>query len=184
MAKNINNSVFDDATKLKLNIFGECFEEWLPVFSNDLYTKSVYVFDFFAGSGKDAEANLGSPLILLNKAKGKDRQYYLKAKKEIKFFFNEGNEEKSLKLQQNVNKYIVNCKQEYECSDCIYPYTINNYDFQDIFSNQSILNILNDKDIGKFILLDQYGFKQINEGIFRKLISFPKTDFFLFHLRL
>ena len=180
MAKNINNSAFDDATKLKLDIFGECFEEWLPVFSNDLYTKAVYVFDFFAGSGKDAEANSGSPLVLLNKAKGKDRQYCLKAKKEIKFFFNEGIEEKSLELQHNVDEYIAKCKQENKCSECIYPYAIKNHDFKDVFSNQSILNILNDKSLGKFILLDQYGFKQINDDIFKKLISFPKTDFIFF----
>ena len=59
MAKNINKTAFDDATKLKLDIFGESFEEWLPVFNNDLYTKKVYVFDFFAGSGTDIENNYG-----------------------------------------------------------------------------------------------------------------------------
>lgn len=180
MGKDINKSIFDDATKLKLNIFGECFEEWFPVFLHSPWYKELYVFDFFAGSGKDAEANSGSPLVLLNKAKGKERQYCLKAKKEIKFFFNEGIGKKSLELQQNVDEYIKNCKQENKCIDCIYSYTIKNYDFQDIFSNQSILNILNDKKLGKFILLDQYGFKQINEEIFRKLISFPKTDFIFF----
>lgn len=180
MAKNINKTVFDDATKLKLDIFGECFKEWLPVFNNTPFIKAVYVFDFFAGSGKDLDNNLGSPLILLDKAKGKKRQYCLKAKKEIKFFFNEGIEEKSKELQQNVDEYIANCKQENKCDDCIYPYTIKNYNFQDIFSNQSILNILNDRNLGKFILLDQYGFKQINGDIFQKIISFPKTDFIFF----
>ena len=35
MAKNINKSVFDEASKLKLEIFGESFEEWLPVFIYD-----------------------------------------------------------------------------------------------------------------------------------------------------
>ncbi len=75
MAKNINKSVFDDSTQLKLGIFGECFEEWLPVFNNDQFTSKVYVFDFFAGSGTDTENNMGSPLILLDKAKGKNRKY-------------------------------------------------------------------------------------------------------------
>lgn len=180
MAKNINKSAFDDATKLKLDIFGECFEEWFPVFNNDLYTKKVYVFDLFAGSGKDLDNNLGSPLILLDKAKGRERQYCLNAKKKIKFFFNEGIQEKSIELQQNVEQHIKKCKQENNCADCIYHYTIENYDFQNIFSNNSILNILNNKDFGKFILLDQYGFKEINETIFKQLITFPKTDFIFF----
>jgi len=47
MGKDINKSVFDEATKLKLDIFGECFEEWLPVFNYNNYTQAVYVFDFF-----------------------------------------------------------------------------------------------------------------------------------------
>ena len=38
MAKNINKKAFDKATKLKLKIFGESFEEWLPVFIHDRYT--------------------------------------------------------------------------------------------------------------------------------------------------
>ncbi|MCK4531127.1 MAG: three-Cys-motif partner protein TcmP, partial [Candidatus Marinimicrobia bacterium] len=180
MAKNINNSVFDEATKLKLDIFGECFEEWLPVFNNDFYTNAVYVFDLFAGSGKDSNNEAGSPLVLLNKAKGKERKYCLKAKKEIIFLFNEGVKEKSTELKQNIIQYIDNCKKENNCTQCIYKYFVHNYKFQDVFSNPIIVNILNDKALGKFVLLDQYGFKEIDEKVFNQLISFPKTDFIFF----
>ena len=180
MAKDINNSVFDDATKLKLDIFGECFEEWLPVFNSDFYTNAVYVFDFFAGSGKDSNNELGSPLVLLNRAKGKERKYCLKAKKEIIFLFNESVKEKSAELKQNIIQYIEKCKHENKCSSCIYKYTVQNYKFQDIFLNPGIVDILNDKTLGKFVLLDQYGFKEINEDVFKQLISFPKTDFIFF----
>lgn len=31
MGKDINKSVFDEASLLKLDKFGECFEEWLSV---------------------------------------------------------------------------------------------------------------------------------------------------------
>ncbi len=107
MAKNINKTVFDDATKLKLDIFGECFEEWLPVFNYDRYTKKIYVFDFFAGSGTDDDKNYGSPLILLDKAKGKERKYCLNAKKEINFIFNESIKNKSIELKVNVKNYVT-----------------------------------------------------------------------------
>lgn len=180
MAKNINKSAFDDATKLKLNIFGECFEEWLPVFNNDLYTKKVYIFDFFAGSGTDAENNLGSPLILLDKAKGKDRKYCLKAQKEIKFIFNEGLKDKSIELGENVENYIRNCKIQNNCNDCVYDYKIENFNFKEFFFDQQINSILKNNEYGKFILLDQYGFKEIDDEIFKQLISFPKTDFIFF----
>jgi len=180
MAKNINDKPFDDATKLKLNIFGECFEEWLPVFNNDIYTNEVYIFDFFAGSGTDIEKYPGSPLVLLEKAKGKDQQYCSKAKKKITFIFNEGLKDKSLELEENVNRYIEECKRKNNCTGCVYNYSVLNYDFKDIFENFEIRNILENKSIGKFVLLDQYGFKEIDENIFRKLISFPKTDFIFF----
>jgi len=180
MAKNINKYSFDEATKLKLGIFGECFEEWLPVFNNDIFTKKVYVFDFFAGSGTDIESNLGSPLILLDKAKGKDRKYCLKTQKEIIFIFNEAIQEKSIELKENVDNYIAKCKFKNNCENCVYDYRIENFDFKDIFSDSKINAILTNKEIGKFILLDQYGFKEIHDDIFKQLISFPKTDFIFF----
>jgi hypothetical protein len=31
MRKNINKKPFDEATNKKLEIFGECFREWLPI---------------------------------------------------------------------------------------------------------------------------------------------------------
>ncbi len=180
MAKDINKTVFDEATKLKLDIFGECFEEWLPVFNNDLYTKAVYVFDFFAGSGKDVENNPGSPLVLLEKAKGTNRKYCLNAKKEIGFLFNEGELDKSEELNQNIIQFIEQCKKDNKCNGCIYQYKVENYNFQDMFSNLGITNVFLNKDFGKFILLDQYGFSQIDEQIFSQLISYPKTDFIFF----
>lgn len=71
MSKNINLFEYDDATKLKLELFGNCFEEWLPVFLYNNYINEIFIFDFFAGSGKDSAGNFGSPLILLDKSKGK-----------------------------------------------------------------------------------------------------------------
>lgn len=180
MGKDINKSVFDEATKLKLDIFGECFEEWFPVFLHSPWHKKLYVFDFFAGSGTDIKNNPGSPLILLDKAKGENRKYCVNAKKEIKFLFNEGEKDKSEELKQNVAQYIEECKQDNDCTNCIYQYRVENYNFQEIFSNVSLTNIFNNKEFGKFILLDQYGFSQIDEQIFRQLISYPKTDFIFF----
>ncbi len=180
MGKDINKSVFDEATKLKLKIFGESFEEWLPVFIYDKYTSQVYIFDFFAGSGKDIEDNLGSPLILLNKAEGENRKYCANAKKPIKFFFNEGKIRKSSDLQKNTDTFIEKCKKDNNCSKCIYNYYILNYSFQELFNNPDLKKVFENKKIAKFVLLDQYGFSQINEDVFKQLISFPKTDFIFF----
>lgn len=92
MARNINNNPFTEETLLKLDIFRNSFREWLPVFIHQLFWKKLYVYDFFAGSGYDSEGNPGSPIILLDEAKGKDQMNCnsLKDKsKEIVFVFNE-----------------------------------------------------------------------------------------------
>ncbi len=180
MGKDINKSVFDEATKLKLNIFGQCFEEWFPVFLHSRWFKKLYIFDFFAGSGKDLENNAGSPLVLLDKAKGADRKYCSKAKKEVKFLFNEGKQDKSEELKQNIAQFVKDCKHTNDCNACVYQYGVENLSFQEIFSNVALTNIFKNKEFGKFILLDQYGFSQIDEQIFKQLISYPKTDFIFF----
>lgn len=180
MTKNINEKPFDESTKQKLEIFGDCFEEWLPVFINDRYTNQVFVFDFFAGSGTDSNGFKGSPLILLEKAKGENRQYCSVLRKSIQFVFNEAIEDKSNELSLKIEEFIKECCKENGCQNCVYKYQVNKSNFQDIFYSIEVQRILNDKNIGKFILLDQYGFKEINEDIFLRLVDYPKTDFIFF----
>ena len=48
MADKFHKKPFDDATKLKLEIFGECFREWLPVFIYNPTVSKIFVYDFFA----------------------------------------------------------------------------------------------------------------------------------------
>ncbi len=180
MAKNINEKTFDEATKLKLNIFGECFKEWLPVFNYNQYIEKIYIFDFFAGSGTDIENHSGSPLVLINAAKGKERQYCAKSEKDTIFIFNEGLKAKRDDLQLNVENYVKACTLENNCAKCTYKFAFLNYQFKDIIDNEKIKSILENPRYGKFVLLDQYGFSEIDENIFRNLISYPKTDFIFF----
>jgi three-Cys-motif partner protein len=112
MAKDINKDKFSEATKLKLDIFAECFREWFPVFIHNPYTKSIFIYDFFAGSGKDAEGTLGSPLILLNQAKGDKCKYCSSSKKNDKhvyFAFNEKEKNKFDVLVTNINEFMQTC---------------------------------------------------------------------------
>ncbi len=180
MAKNINKKPFDEATKLKLNIFSECFEEWLPVFINNPFVKKVCIFDLFAGSGTDLVGEKGSPLILLDKARGNNRDYCSKVDKEIEFIFNEEQKGKSSELSKNVQNYIENCERSFNCGGCIYKYDVINTDFKKLFETKKIQEILNNSQISKFILLDQYGFSNIDDEVFTRLINYPKTDFIFF----
>ncbi len=180
MAKNINTKPFDDSTRLKLDIFGECFREWFPVFLHSPWYEKVYIFDFFAGSGTDSDGVYGSPLLLLNEAKGDNRHFCGNAKKDVTFIFNESLKKKSQELEQNTIAHVSKCEQENECGGCVYKRHVLKYEFKDLFKEKQVLQILNNKNYGKFVLLDQYGFKQIDDEIFQQLVSFPKTDFIFF----
>ena len=184
MAKDINQDKYSEETKLKLQIFAECFREWIPVFIHDLYTKGVFIFDFFAGTGKDSDGNMGSPLILLNEAKGQDCKYCNSVKKNMKqiyFTFNEKIESKFDELKNNIDLYIKQCVKQNNCSEkCVYQYRCNQKEFKEALQDEILKKYLPDKDYAKFALLDQYGFSQVDEKVFLTLVSSPKTDFIFF----
>lgn len=180
MAINININPFDESTMLKLDIFSECFREWFPVFIHSPWYKKVYIFDFFAGSGTDSNGTHGSPLLLLKEAKGDNRHFCGNVNKEVFFIFNESKQKKSKELTQNVSNHIANCEQTNKCGDCVYDRKVTQLEFKSLFHDKSTLDILKNSKYGKFILLDQYGFKEIDDDVFRELVSFPKTDFIFF----
>ena len=68
MAKDINKKSYPEETLLKLEIFEECFREWLPVFLYSPQIATIYIFDFFAGSGTTGAAalELGRRFILVD----------------------------------------------------------------------------------------------------------------------
>lgn len=181
MAKDINKSNFDHATKIKLEIFRESFKEWLPVFIHTPYVEKRFIYDFFAGSGMDTEMNYGSPLILLDEARGENLMHCSKSDgKKIVFAFNEKIKKKSKELEKNVNQFVRNCLQNCKREKCVYDHHFGNYDFKEAFSRPNVLEIMNNKKYSKFVLLDQYGFKEVDNDVFNKLINFPKTDFIFF----
>ncbi len=181
MAKNINKKDFDEATKLKLEIFRESFKEWLPVFIHTPYVKKRYIYDFFAGSGKDLSDNHGSPLILIDEAKGEEQMHCSKSEgKKVVFAFNEKIKQKSSELQKNVESFVQECLTNCGREKCVYDYHYGNFDFKEAFNRQNVIDIMKNKDYGKFVLLDQYGFKEVDNMTFKQLINFPKTDFIFF----
>ena len=182
MARNINKKPFDEATKLKLEIFGECFREWLPVFIHNPSIERIYVYDFFAGSGTDSEGNPGSPLILLNEAKGENCKVCNSVgEKQIIFGFNELLDEKNIELKNSIENHIRSCIRA-NCNKpkCQYQSHVAKLDFKEAFQSVRFKAILKNKNYAKFILLDQYGFSQVDEDVFNELVCSPKTDFIFF----
>ena len=182
MAKNINKKPFDEATKLKLDIFRECFREWLPVFIHNPYIDRIFIYDFFAGSGSDIEGTPGSPIILLEEAKGENCKVCNSVKnKQIVFGFNELLDDKNKELETSIKTFVEKCiSQNCKEKDCQYKQHIAKLEFKDAFNSDNFKKILKNDKIAKFILLDQYGFSQVDENIFKELVDSPKTDFIFF----
>lgn len=187
MAKNINSKPFDEGTLLKLDIFRKCFREWYPVFVHDPFTKYVCVFDMFAGSGYDSAKNQGSPIILLDEARGFNRCHCKRIQspgytKQIYFCFNELKKKKFTEFQENAKQFLITCQFENHCASCpiLSNLKLYNKPFQSLISSPVINNILQRNDTGKFVLMDQYGVKEVTEDIFKMLVSSPKTDFIFF----
>ncbi len=182
MTEKLHSKPFDEGTRLKLNIFRKCFREWLPVFIHNPKIDKIFVYDFFAGPGRDSEGTPGSPLILLEEARGADLQYCKTGKiKDVIFGFNDKNESETLK--QNIAAYFNQCCQR-NCKkkECLYEKKCHcaNLDFKSLFASENLKKILANKSFAKFILLDQYGFSQVDEEVFRKLAGSPMTDFIFF----
>ena len=176
----IEDKPFDDSTKLKLEIFGDCFEEWLPVFIHNNLIQEIYVYDFFSGKGKDCDGYHGSPLVLIEKSKGKDRKYCSIANKKIVFTFNDVQKKKADQLKNNIDNYIKECCRANNCRECSYQYEVENNDFKKLFYADKIQTVLENNRFGKFILMDQYGFSDVDKDVFQKLINYPKLDFIFF----
>lgn len=184
--KDINKSAYSYGTRLKLDIFRKCFREWFPVFVHNKSIHKIYIYDLFAGSGKDTQGIYGSPLILLEEAKGDKRQHCTNLQKRdnqvVTFAFNEKLQDKLEELKNNVNQFFLKCQSECEMQTCVLRNSVHYQakPFSEIAENENFNSILHDCHSGKFILLDQYGFKEITDEVFLKLVNSPSTDFIFF----
>lgn len=183
--KDINKQPFSEATMLKLDIFRRCFREWFPVFVHHPVVKKIFIYDMFAGSGADSEGNPGSPIILLEEARGNEREHCVnlaKNNKNVIFGFNEKEKEKKELLDKAKDNFFLKCKSECLLERCVYSDAVYCRDdaFENIMKNGAFGKVLANKNYAKFILLDQYGFSQITEEVFQKLVTSPLTDFIFF----
>src|SRR5690606_19226368 len=125
-------------------------KEWLPVFLNWRYgPMPITIADFFAGQGKDADGQLGSPLLILETLMH-HRDEILEKKVKIRVLLNELDAGKFRLLQQSVD--------EYQCPP--FEIILENMPFQSCFEKH-----LGDLESGSnYIFLDQNGIKEITEG--------------------
>ncbi|MCU4189800.1 three-Cys-motif partner protein TcmP [Flavobacterium sp. HXWNR29] len=173
MAKNHFNTPFDDGTKAKLEIFRNYLKEWLPVFISN-YEKThwdnIFIYDFFAGEGKDVNGTLGSSLIILD-VLNEFSDLVSTTRVKINVIYNEKDEKTFNILSNHINEFNYNKEKV--------AIKLFNLSFQDFFKEIYPKMIKNSK-LPRLMILDQFGIKEITTEIFKKLISFERTDFIFF----
>ncbi len=173
MAKNHFEKPFDDGTKVKLEIFRNYLVEWLPVFISSYektHWENIFIYDFFAGEGKDVNGTLGSSLIILDVLNGFEHLIST-TKVKINIVFNEKDDKTYKKLLSNISAFQYN-------KEKVFVHTYNK-PFQDLFA-ELYPKMMNHNNLPKLMILDQFGIKEITNDIFKKLISFKRTDFIFF----
>jgi three-Cys-motif partner protein len=164
---------FDPGTLTKLRIFELYTQEWIPVFLSQAQPRfeAVHIFDFFSGPGIDSVGAYGSPLRILDQL----RRYHQKGmagweniRIEVHFFDEDQEKIKQLdaiwrRPEWKVPSVHIDCR---------------SLTFRNALAGHNDL-LLNPR-LAKLLIIDQCGVDEVSDEIFKKLISFPTTDFIFF----
>lgn len=167
----IEDTPYSESTLTKLEIFQLYARAWLPVFTSkpNPFWKKLHIFDFFAGKGQDCNGTPGSPLRLLTEVKGRSGEICNKGLK-VTVTVCDDKPDKIEALTDLVRK------------SGLAPSWMN-FDPQagDFSENLAhYLPILRSSDTACLVLLDQYGFKQVDSEVFQTLATCPATDILFF----
>ena len=171
--KDFHEKAFDPGTLSKLHIFELYAQEWIPVFVSraEPTFKEIHIFDFFCGPGKDSANTPGSPLRILSQLKGFYEQGMAGwSKVRIVVHFFDGSEKKVEQLKATIlseNLNLAGVEVDWRALS-----------FHDALGAYS--HLLSDRGIAKLLIIDQYGVDEVTDDVFRRLISFPRTDFIFF----
>jgi len=169
--KDLHATKFDEGTLVKLELFQNYLEEWLPVFIHSQGSSSINIIDFFAGAGTDVEGTPGSPLLILNTLE-KHVSALAQAGLSVNLILNDFEEDKYESLTEVVNNKLVSNKN----LQAVLKVDFYNEDFEKLF--YKLAPII--KKGPNLIFIDQNGIKHVREEVLKSLDSLNRTDFLFF----
>jgi len=162
---------FDEGTEVKLKIFRQYLNQWIPVFPKS-GARQIQICDYFSGPGHDASGSLGSPMIALNVIKD-HRGTLGSAKTKVILRFNDMDQSKANTLGRVLKADI----KANSLGGLVDPH-ITSQDFSQIFAQEA--NAIERNSIPSFIFIDQYGIRYVTESVFAQLCRLQRTDFMFF----
>lgn len=174
--KDLHEDPFDETTIAKLQIFEDYAEAWIPTFVMQ-GVPTIYIFDFFAGTGYDKRGVPGSPIRILLKIKQQVGSIFQKNVR-IKLHLNEfepnrKDQKKFSLLQTACNQFLQDNKDVHRAIGDIEYF---NEDFQILFPKLI-------SDIRKYpslVYLDQNGIKFLSDKYLLELEKAKQADFLYF----
>lgn len=154
-------NIIQEHSQEKLTVFKSYLINYLSVMINVSFVKKIYVWDIFAGMGKDDNGNIGSALIAADIVKN-----FQDKGKEIYLTVNELDKKRFQKLKENLSGYK---KDKY--------IGFRNY------TAEELINKINSKKINKshhFFFLDPHGYTQCDSNALLKLLSMKQADHLIF----
>ena len=146
----------------KLLVYKKYLINYLSVLTNQSYYNQIFIWDIFAGKGKDDAGTEGSSIIAakaiedFRKEKGKD----------IQLFLNELNDEYFKQLKINLNEYV--------------EFT-NFYQGEgEDFLKKIIERLKNKNEVLNFFFIDPWGYTQYSTDTLKKLLNLKKSEYLIF----
>lgn len=102
---NHHRQPYDEGTITKLELFEKYAEAWIPTFVMSPYPE-IYIYDFFAGTGRDSDGVPGSAIRLLRQIESQTGNIF-KTKTKIHLILNELDTEKCATLKTHCEAYLT-----------------------------------------------------------------------------
>jgi len=170
--KNLHDRPFDEGTITKLEIFENYAKEWLPTFIMSCPDKDLWIFDFFAGPGRDKRGIAGSPIRTLQQIKAQSGNIFQKRCR-LHVCLNEFDSAKVNTLKQCCEQFINDNPELSRLRDKYLFLDYQNEDFAKLFHNYYGIMYSNPS----LVFLDQNGMKFLAEKYLSSLDSLPHIDF-------
>lgn len=168
--KNLHDEPFDESTIAKLEIFEDYAQAWIPTFVMQA-ASTIFIFDFFAGTGYDKNGVAGSPIRILEKIKEQVIHIFQK-KVKVKVYLNEIDRKKFELLKKACDEYL----EENDHVGRAVEISYFNEDFESLFPK--LLPVI--KEFPSLVYLDQNGIKFLSEKYLLELEKIRQTDFLYF----
>ena len=176
MSRRFHDVPFDDATQLKLELFRRYIRNWIPVFltrqKDGRPNRSVHIFDFFAGPGRDTKGTPGSPLIVTEELRAFcEANAALRTETpSVTLHFSDSDSQHVEALSENLRDAV--------CSrGCCRP-SVSNAAFAEAL--ESAWPILRNPLEACLVIMDQFGLKEVTPAVLNGLAACPVTDVLFF----